>query len=199
MWSITTRRILKDKDAMLEVARLAAEDQRKVMSECCQNCSVQLEDDKPTVSCEHCKCHNAKSEAAEWERRAKQYRDTLYGKQHMLYIGEKQDYGQLCEAMRNACDAIDALIENATHQRQQAYEQGVKDADAEGAYHSGYLAGLADCTGKPPLAIEQARQQAVAEFAREAVERSLNSVVNGKVVRLADIRTLLEQRGINLD
>jgi hypothetical protein len=46
-----------------------------------------------------------------WRERAKLYRDTLYRKQHMLYLGEKQDYGELCEAMRNACDAIDALNE----------------------------------------------------------------------------------------
>lgn len=25
---------------------------------CCKKCDVQLEDDKPTLSCEHCSCHS---------------------------------------------------------------------------------------------------------------------------------------------
>ncbi len=39
-------------------------------------------------------------------------------------------------------EKIDTLIE-ATHQA--AYEQGVKDADADGAYHSGYVAAIEEC------------------------------------------------------
>ena len=123
------------------------------------------------------------SEGAEWEAQAvEDFTDEME-------LCGMTDCLQCCEEKRRW------YLATVAHQRQQAYEQGVKNADAEGAYHSGYLAGLADCTGKPPLAIEQARQQAVAEFAREVVATIPYSCNGGCV---DSITTLLKERGINL-
>lgn len=66
-------------------------------------------------------------EVEEWTKRAKRYRDTLYGKQYLLYINKQQNNSELCESMRNACDAIDALIENNAKQLQKARHDWLRE------------------------------------------------------------------------